>query len=333
MKLLHLFAPETAHRLALQATKWGLVPEGQSPNPHVALLGKTFINPVGLAAGADKRAEALAGWSKMGFGFVEAGSVTLHPRAGNPRPRLWRLPGGALINWLGLPGDGLAPFVRHLQAFSKHPARQNLVVGASLAAPEGGADELKQLSAAVAPHVDYLTLNMSCPNVAGHAVPDMGQVKAVVSEAGGKPVLVKLAPTRSADALSATLTAAMESGAKGLVATNTVSYDNRALLPYPPAWPEQAGKPVGGYSGPQLLDTSCWMVGQARALLGPDAPIIGCGGVQGYDDALRIFSAGADLVQLYTGLVYKGPALLDEIKQAYCLRRRADHQPLLSGGR
>lgn len=321
MNMLRLLPPETAHRLALFAVKHGLVPHApETPELRIQLLGKTFLNPIGLAAGADKKCEALSGWLKMGFGFVEFGSVTRRPRPGNPQPRLWRLPHNSLINWLGLPGDGMEAFVKNLNLFTD---RKGLVVGVSLASPDGKADELRELSASIAPLADYLTLNMSCPNVAGHAPPDMTLVKAVVSEAGGKPVLVKLAPTYDDAALAATVKAAMDAGAAGFVATNTVSFDNRVLLASPPVWP--AAK--GGYSGPGLLDISCWMVENIRSIVGVAVPIMGCGGVQSGADALRLFKSGADAVQLYTGLVYKGPSLLADIRQA-CLSRLRPGQPL-----
>lgn len=326
MNLLSLLPPETAHKLAIAAVRHRLAPLLASPQKPLPLnlLGKTFINPVGLAAGADKKAEALAGWARMGFGFVEAGTVTRHPRDGNPQPRLWRRGDNSLINWLGLPGSGMEPFVENLKRFEK---RNGLIVGASLASPDGRLDELKELAAAIAPYVDYLTLNMSCPNVTGHSAPDTAQVKAVIGDAGGKPVLVKIAPSLHEESLTATVHAVMDAGAAGIVATNTVSFDNRSLLVAAPSWPHRAAVPVGGYSGPQLLDISCWMVRHIRAILGPAVPLMGCGGVQSGADAMKLLDAGADAIQLYTGLVYKGPVLLGEIRRA-CAARRQQDQPL-----
>jgi dihydroorotate dehydrogenase len=321
-KLLQRLPPETAHGITLKALEWGLGPRAPADDPRLktVLFGKAFANPIGLAAGAEKKARALRGWARMGFGFVEAGTVTLRARAGNPKPRIWRMEGGNLVNWMGLPGDGLEPFVKNLKAFSGTEERKTLALGASLASPDGALDEFRALSAACAPLVDYLTLNASCPNVAGHASgPDPAQsareqVKAVVAEAGGKPVLLKLGPTRDREALKIMLDAAMASGAAGIVATNTAPFDKRAALSATPAsWPQSGGKEVGGWSGPLLLDTACWMVGEARALLGKDVPIMGGGGIQSGADALRMMKAGANAVQLYTGLAYKGPGLLAEI--------------------
>jgi dihydroorotate dehydrogenase len=329
MSLLHLLPPEIAHKAALFALKNGLGPRAKPDDPalQVQLLGKTFINPIGLSAGADKKAEALAGWSRMGFGFVEAGTVTLRPRTGNPQPRLWRLGNGHLVNWLGLPGEGLAPFVANLKAFQNAPERKNLVVGVSIASPDGITTELGELAAACAPLADYLTLNVSCPNVSGHAEDDLiksaqEQVKVIVAAAGGRPVLVKLGPTGDKESLKHMVGSVMEAGASGIVATNTVPWDRRVLLKNIPFnWPQAQGKPVGGYSGPALLDTACWMISEIRTLLGPNAPLIGGGGIQSGADALRMFTAGANLIQLYTGLVYRGSGLLEEIKRG-CLEVR-----------
>jgi len=321
-KALHLLPPEAAHQATLWALKNGLGPMAKPDAAalQVTVLGKTFSNPIGLAGGAEKKAEALAGWAKMGFGFVEAGTVTLHPRAGNPKPRIWRLGDGqSVINWMGLPGDGLAPFAANLAAFSKTPERARLRVGVSVGSPEGMLDDFRRISAAVAPLADYITLNASCPNVAheDNAVQAIAaQIKAVKGEAGACPVLLKIGPTRDAEVLREVIGAAMNAGASGIVATNTVPFDKKSLLSIAPVWPQHDSKPVGGYSGAVLLDITCWMVSEIRQLIGKDAPIIGVGGIQSGADALRVLKAGANLIQLYTGLIYKGPVLLDEIKTA-----------------
>lgn len=323
MNPLRLLPPETAHALAIAALKRGIGPRAAKDDPclETQLFGRTLVNPVGLAAGAEKKAEALTGWTRMGFGFVEAGTVTPKARAGNPKPRLWRLGHGHLVNWLGLPGDGIEPFVANLAAFHATPQREKLAVGASLAAPDGTADDFARMAEACAPYVDYFTLNASCPNV-GHGDTDAvktarEQVAAVVSGAGGKSVLLKLGPTRDMESLKAMAGAALKAGAAGFVATNTVPFDKKDLIgPTPFDWPQNGGKPVGGYSGPLLLDISCGMVEELRALAGPDAPVIGVGGVQGGADALRLVRAGANAVQLYTDLTYKGAGLLKDIKNA-----------------
>ncbi|MDX1921538.1 MAG: dihydroorotate dehydrogenase 2 [Alphaproteobacteria bacterium] len=345
MELLRLLPPEAAHAVTIQALKLDLAPELQNTSDlHLSLFGKTIRNPIGLSAGADKEAAALAGWSKMGFGIVEAGTVTLHPRSGNPQPRLWRIKtaqavaspasaadaermaDNALINWLGLPGKGLVPFVENLRAFQHHPSRKHLCVGASIASPDNILDEFKQLAEAVAPYVDYITLNASCPNVAGHSndqrddhcIEDnaAAQIKKTKQGAGRIPVLLKLGPTREQASVERMVKAALAAGIDGFIATNTVPFGISNLLNEKPQWPTHDGKEVGGYSGKQLLEISCWMVAQIRNLVPASMPVIGVGGVQSGEDARRLMHSGANAIQLYTGLVYKGPALLNDIAQA-----------------
>ena len=263
----------------------------------------------------------------MGFGFVEAGTVTLKPRPGNPAPRLWRLAQHrAVVNWMGLPGGGLTPFIDNLSRFrQQHPASP-LVVGASLASPDQSLDEFRQLAAACAPLADYLALNASCPNLPHGSADTAGtdaitamaaQVAAVRAEAGGVPVLVKLGPSAERDTVMRMTETALEHGATGIIACNTVPHDRRDLLGDTGfAWPRHDDQPVGGYSGPRLLDIACTMLGWAREAGGPSMPLIGVGGVQGADEAHRMLAAGADLFQLYTGLIYRGPGLLGRLKQA-----------------
>lgn len=325
MHLLHLLPPEAAHALTIKALQLGLGPTLKNKKDlSIPLFGKFIRNPIGLSGGADKEAAALPGWSKMGFGLVEAGTVTLHMRDGNPQPRMWRMKGNAVINWLGLPGSGLEPFTQNLIAFQYHPARRELCVGASIASPDGVLEEFKILAQAVAPDVDYITLNASCPNVAHdgdhsfeyNAAMQIRAAKEGTGQ-GGKnvPVLVKLGPTRDATALARMVDAALGAGVDGFVATNTVPFSYSSLITHHSTltWPKHNDKEVGGYSGPQLLDISCWMVSEIRMRIPTSMPIIGVGGVQSGDDAKRLLNAGANAIQLYTGLIYKGPALVEEI--------------------
>ncbi|MBY0428081.1 MAG: dihydroorotate dehydrogenase 2 [Alphaproteobacteria bacterium] len=344
--LLHLLPPETAHAASLFGLKLGLGPRLKNKSKlYLKLFGKEIRNPIGLSAGADKEAAALPAWSKMGFGIVEVGTVTLNPRTGNPKPRMWRLPDGGVINWLGLPGHGLDPFIKNLAKFKKHKSRRDVCVGASIASPDGVLDEFKILAKAVAPYVDYITLNASCPNVAheDHAAEDTAaeQIKAAKLGAGRMPVLVKLGPTHDAVALERMVKAALAAGVDGFVATNTVPFASRTILPRMTFdWPEaeviknddrrsaslRERSPaaserikVGGYSGPQLLQTSTWMVKEIRKHIPADMPVIGVGGIQSGEDAIRMFKSGATAIQLYTGLITHGPDLLNDIAGA--LRR------------
>jgi dihydroorotate dehydrogenase len=327
--LIYLFKPEPAHQLALWALKHGLGPRRRLDHPalRTRLLGKDLVNPIGLSAGAEKRAEALPGWRAMGFGMVEAGTVTLKPRSGNPGPRVWRVPRHGVVNWLGLPGAGIGSFATQLRAFNQHKLRDELLLGASLASPDGDLGEFGELAERCAPWVDYLTLNASCPNVSHACESDPArtarrQVEAVVRRAQEKPVLLKLGPSSDSAAIRLMVEAAMEAGAKGIVATNTVPWDKRSLIgDVGFEWPTHDQQPVGGYSGPALLDIACFMVAECRDQLGPDVPIIGVGGVQSGQDAVRLMDAGANAIQLYTGLIYHGGSLLKEIANAIVQQR------------
>ncbi len=364
MKLLHLLPPEDAHALTIKALQLGLAPELQNNSDlSLSLFGKIIRNPIGLSGGADKEAAALAGWSKMGFGIVEAGTVTMHARKGNPRPRMWRIkparavapPASAMgtermvhdyavVNWLGLPGQGLPNFVKNLREFHNHPSRKNLCVGASIASPDNVLAEFEMLAESIQPYVDYITLNASCPNVADHShrIEDTAaaHIQRVKQGAGRIPVLVKLGPTNHKESLERIVNAALAAGINGFVATNTVPYASRELLgnvnfEWPEAFKDGDGRPqkdsgslrerspaaserikVGGYSGKRLLDISCWMVSEIRKLVPESMPIIGVGGVQSGNDAKRLMRSGANAIQLYTGLIYKGPALLNDIASA-----------------
>lgn len=318
--------PELAHKLALFAVRFGLAGGAKrDPALRKTVAGLSFPSPVGLSAGADKDAVALAGWSKLGFGFIEAGTVTLHPRSGNPAPRIWRQKQErSVINWMGLPGGGLDVFLGNLKRF-RASAASDLVVGVSVTSPEGQVEDLKTLAQACAPYADYFTLNASCPNVTEeeHGSDPLQSIKdhvsAVCAGADGKPVFLKLGPTRDAPALIATLKAAQEAGAQGFVLTNTVPPALKemigAALPFD--WPQADGQAVGGYSGPRLLDTTAFMIKTAREALGANVPLIGVGGIQSADDAQKIITAGADLVQIYTGFIYHGPRLVHEINHHF----------------
>ncbi len=315
--------PEMAHKIALWGVKNGLVSNYKKPT-HITktVAGITFTSPVGLSAGADKEAYALLGWSKVGFGFVEAGTVTLHARKGNPKPRVWRkTEENSVINWMGLPSGGLQAFLINIKKFREKPS--NLIIGISVASPEGSTEDLETIARACAPSGDYLTLNASCPN-AEHGSDNKdalaevaSHVRAVCLGAGSKPVFLKLAPTQSEEALRTTLNVAIEAGAKGFVLTNTVPPHMKNLIGNPSFnWPTNNGSDVGGYSGPRLLETTKFMISYARDVLGQDIPLIGVGGIQSAENAKSIMNVGADLIQIYTGLIYHGPKLIRNINQS-----------------
>jgi len=336
MNPLMLLSPEKAHKMALWALKNGLGPKAAADDPalQVEMFGKAFSNPIGLAAGADKRAESLKGWARMGFGFVEAGTACVAPRPGNPAPRLWRLGDHkSVVNWMGLPGIGVEAFTANLKAFQASQESKRMCVGASIASPDGLDDEFSQLSATVAPHCDFITLNPSCPNVVyaegvDKAAQITEQLKLVLAEAGDKRVMLKLGPCMDAEYLKRLVNLTMEAGAAGYVAMNCLHYGDRNLIEGGDKidWPKHDGQQVGGYSGAKLLPVSEWMVREVRAVAGPKAVIMGCGGVQSGEDAMRLMRAGANAVQLYTGLIYKGAGLLKDIKQDFLADHAGEHQ-------
>lgn len=315
--------PETAHQLALMALKTGIYPRARQDAPQLktSLFDTDFANPIGLSAGADKHAEALKGWQNIGFGFVEVGTVTKNPRSGNPRPRIWRFQSNhEIVNWLGLPGPGYKPVLENIKRFRARSGSR-LRIGVSIGSPENVFDDYAFLTREFAPHADYIALNASCPNL-GHGASADNQVQKITAEidaakkqAGETPLFLKLGPSIDKKAIEVIAGAALEHGINGFIATNTLPHGLQDLIDSPPEpWPEHKGAYVGGYSGPQLLEISTFMISELRRVCGADIPLIGVGGVQSGDDALRLFKSGANLIQLYTGLIYKGPALLRDIK-------------------
>lgn len=318
--LLKLLPPETANTVALTALHYGLCPTAPAvPAQNVRYFGKSLPNPIGLAGGADKNGYALRGWQKLGFGFVEAGTTTVPPRAGNSGMRVWRVGEGELINWMGLPNLGYHVLADNLAAF-RASGGMRYCVGVSLASPAGVVEDFRVMTLKLGIDADFFTLNASCPNVADHAASELdglvAQLKAAKEGAMNKPVLVKLAPTGNMDALRKTVDVFVAAGADGFVACNTVPPAARNLLNRAPVWPERDGQPVGGYSGGQLFAISTQMVRTIRAHTGPTTPIIGVGGINSPQRAVGMLEAGASLIQVYTALTYQGPKLLTAMRRA-----------------
>lgn len=319
---LFLLPPELAHKTALTCLKTGLVPPVKIKDRHkVSLLGKTWRNPVGAAAGMDKDGEALTGWKSLGFGFIEAGTVVPVPRKGNPKPRVWRFTKqNSLVNWLGFPSRGPQTLEHNIRHFRKKNPKTDFRIGISIASVEGNAEDFSALARRFGSLADYMTLNISCPNTGKEqaALDAMSaQIKAVSQAAPDCPLLVKLGPTHEESVLQTFVSGGLDAGASGFVATNTVPPEKKHLLENRDFdWPRHEGREVGGYSGPQLLDISTWMIRRIRQIAGPDIPLIGVGGIQCGTDARRMLDSGADAVQLYTGLIYSGPGIVSEILDA-----------------
>jgi dihydroorotate dehydrogenase len=329
--------PETAHELTLaslarmQGTplRWAYR-NGFVPDP-IELAGLRFPNRIGLAAGLDKNARCIDALGGMGFGFVEVGTVTPRPQPGNPRPRMFRLPeANALINRLGFNNDGLDAFVANVQRsrFRRQGRLLGLNIGKNAATPieDATGDYLACLSG-VYPHADYVTVNISSPNTKNlRALQSDEALDALLSAIAARreelaarhgrrvPIFVKIAPDLDAGQVEVIAATLRRHGMDGVIATNTtIKRDSVKGL----AHAEEAG----GLSGGPVLDASNRVIAQLRATLGRGYPIIGVGGVLSANDALSKLQAGADVVQIYTGLIYKGPALVDEIARAFRAQR------------
>jgi dihydroorotate dehydrogenase len=339
--------PETAHELTLHALEktqrtplaWAYCP-GRVDDP-VEVAGLHFPNRVGLAAGLDKNARCIDGLGALGFGFVEVGTVTPLPQAGNPKPRLFRLPrADALINRLGLNNDGLDAFVHNVQrakfrqpgAGARKPMLLGLNVGKNAGTPmERATDDYLLCLDGVYPHADYVTINISSPNTknlrdlqADEALDALlgtlaARREALAQQHGRRvPFFVKIAPDLDADQITViarTMERYREADARagqlgwGLIATNTtIRREAVAGLPH--------AEEAGGLSGAPVLQASNQVIRQLRDTLGQGFPIIGVGGVLTAADAVSKINAGADVVQIYTGLIYKGPDLVQQSASA-----------------
>src|SRR5262252_981013 len=279
------------------------------------LFGLNFPNPIGLAAGLDKNGVALPAWAALGFGFIEIGTVTAKAQPGNPKPRIFRLPEQqALINRLGFNNDGAEAIAHRLAALRKSgrwPAVPiGINIGKSRATPLAQAtDDYLYSFRLLRDFADYMTLNVSSPNT-----PDLRELQEpeklsallyAISEEGGtvrKPLIVKISPDMSGIELKAILAVCEENGVSGIVATNT-TLDHSSIAPQL----DQAG----GLSGAPLRSKSTALVREIAA--GSTIPVIASGGIFDGESAREKFQAGAQLIQLYTGFVYRGPQLLREI--------------------
>jgi dihydroorotate dehydrogenase len=287
----------------------------------VRLAGLDFPNRIGLAAGLDKNGRCIDGLGAMGFGFIEVGTVTPRPQPGNPKPRLFRLPRAqALVNRLGFNNDGLDAFIANVRRARTFRARGGILglnIGKNAATPiERAVDDYAEALRGVYPHADYVTVNISSPNTkdlrslqADDALEALlGALQAsratLEAEHGRRvPMFVKIAPDLDEVQVRAIARTLRRSGIDGVIATNT-TLARDAVQGHP-----HAGE-AGGLSGAPLLAASNRVVAQLREALGREYPIIGVGGVLSAADAVAKRAAGADLVQLYTGLIYRGPSLV-----------------------
>lgn len=319
---------ERAHRLgmaALTGTARVLAPAVRPRPPVCRVMGIDFPSRIGLAAGMDKDGGALRAWPLLGLGFVEVGTVTAHPQSGNPRPRLFRLPDDrAVINRMGFNNAGSAALADRLARLGPLSVPLGISLGKSKATPVEDAVEdylisLRRLHR----HADYLAINVSSPNTPGlRALQDGAALRALVDALVGEcgelaeregravPLVVKVAPDLSTPALEELVDVCLVHGVAGVIATNTTLGRAGLTLGRP-----GAGE-AGGLSGAPLAARAREVVGLVRRQAGDRLAVIGVGGLQGADDALRMLDAGADLLQVYTGLVYRGPSLVRSIADA-----------------
>jgi len=330
--VLRVLPAEAAHRLTIRALATGLVAspyDVDDPVLETRLWGLRFPNPIGLAAGFDKDAEVFMPMLRLGFGFVEVGSVTPRPQPGNPRPRVFRLPEDrAVINRLGFNSAGLAAAVTKLRR--RIPARTG-IVGVNLGKNRDSADadaDYAAGAAAVAALADYIVVNVSSPNTPGlRALQEasalralLGAVRAACRDAmpdRPPPLLVKIAPDLVPADRAAIAQVAVEGGVDGLIVGNTTTSR-------PPGLRGRAAGESGGLSGRPLFALSTEVLRDMHRLTGGRVPLVGVGGVGSGADAYAKIRAGASLVQLYTALIYEGPGLIGRIKRDLAARLHAD---------
>jgi dihydroorotate dehydrogenase len=326
--LLRGLPPETAHRLTLAGLAAGLAGRTAAPDPPILaqrLWGRDFPNPLGIAAGFDKDARAPDALLRLGFGFVEVGTVTPRPQPGNPKPRIFRLDAdAALINRLGFNSGGLDRLVARLAARPRRGGIVGVNLGRNRDSADAAADYVEGVrrSAALA---DYLVVNISSPNTPGlrdlqarDRLDDLlRQLLAARAESGvAVPLLVKIAPDLTEDERRDIARVALDREIDGIVVANTT-------VARPPGLRSALAGEAGGLSGRPLFQPSTALLADMYRLTLGRLPLIGVGGVASAADAYAKIRAGASLVQLYTALVYAGPALIGEIKTglAELLRR------------
>ncbi len=343
--------PEAAHDLtinslaATQCTPLKIAYAQRRVSDPVTIAGLQFPNRVGLAAGLDKNARCIDAWNTMGFGFVEVGTVTPLGQSGNPKPRMFRIAQkNALINRLGFNNEGLDAFVRNIKRSEFYSTLRNeyagkvpkthkkrmilgLNIGKNAATPiECAVDDYLICLAGVYPYADYITVNISSPNTKNlralqsddaldGLLGSIAQRRAeLVLEYGvQKPIFLKIAPDLDEQQIKVIALTLQKHKIDGVIATNTtLSRDAVQGLKH--------AEETGGLSGGPVLQMSNQVIAQLRQALGKNYPIIGVGGVLSAKDALTKIAAGADLVQIYTGMIYKGPALVSEVARALAKR-------------
>lgn len=329
-----LFAidPEAAHNLTLPAlrcaSKWGLTSSFVKPGDDPRnVMGITFPNPVGLAAGLDKDGAYIDGLATLGFGFIEVGTVTPRAQPGNPMPRMFRLPKAqAIINRMGFNNHGVDAFVSNVQASRFYQNKEGVLglnIGKNADTPiERAVDDYLICLRKVYPYASYVTVNISSPNTKNlRQLQGASELDALLSQLKDAqqrladehkryvPIALKIAPDMDAEQISAVAQALLRHHIDGVIATNTtVSREAVKNLEH--------AEEMGGLSGAPVFEASNTVIRTLKNELGDAIPIIGVGGILSAADAQAKIDAGASLVQLYTGLIYQGPALVRECAAA-----------------
>lgn len=325
-----------------QGTPLQLAWQQERVHDPIALAGLTFPNRVGLAAGLDKNARCIDAFAAMGFGFIEVGTVTPKAQPGNPKPRMFRLPTSqALINRLGFNNDGLDAFLHHVQQSTQRKTHSNqasptqagmllgLNIGKNAATPiEKAHEDYLTCLDGVYTHADYVTINISSPNTqnlrALQSDAALDSLLCAIAErrealrlqyldsagiAKKVPLFVKIAPDLDTDQIAVIANTLIKHGMDGVIATNT-TISREAVQG------QMHATQAGGLSGKPAFEASNAVIRQLRAALGKDYPIVGVGGIMSASDAIEKIQAGADVVQIYTGLIYEGPELVRQAAKA-----------------
>jgi len=326
--LLRRLDPETAHRLTIRALALGLAGGAADPDDPILateVWGQSFPNPLGMAAGFDKHAEAMAPLLSLGFGFIEVGSVTPRPQPGNPRPRVFRLlEDEAIINRYGFNSEGMEAAAKRLARYRARGGKG--ILGVNLGKNKETLDAAEDYVLAarkLAPFADYLVVNVSSPNTSGlralQARQELEELLARITSAlpqEAPPLLLKIAPDLAEADLEDIAAVALEGGLDGLIVSNTtIQRPDSLRSPY--------RKEAGGLSGRPLFELSTAVLKSLYRLTRGSVPLIGVGGVTCGETAYRKLRAGASLIQLYSALTFQGPGLITRIKRdlAACLRR------------
>jgi dihydroorotate dehydrogenase len=334
--LLHALEPERAHALTLRALNAGLVPRSPSerrPDLAMKLFGLDFLNPLGLAAGFDKNAEVPQAALALGFGFVETGTVTPQPQLGNQKPRLFRLvEDRAVINRMGFNNEGHDAVAKRLEQLSKRRG----IIGVNIGANKDATDRIADYVAGYrrfAALADYVTVNISSPNTPGlrklqgkdelaALLGRLGEARASIDKA--PPLLVKIAPDLASSELEEIADACLAAKVDGVIISNTT-------VSRPALRSKHAGE-AGGLSGAPLFDLATRQLARFFLVTSGRLPLVGVGGIADADTAWTKIRAGASLLQIYTALVYEGPALIEDIltglearlrERGYCVLEEA----------